>query len=483
MKAVDSATPALTRRLIDRFLLVGIGSLLALLAAALVMASHGALSELTALVVLGPIALMLIGCVLLRRTVATHALIDEQLRALPVWTAGTVERLRPIHADNAAALGWNLLVQQLGGLERVAEIESQCRDRAALHGPHEPAALLDALPEGIAVCDLDGTVALANRTLAVLIGTEHGAALEGRSLPELLRGGQNLSDAAQQKLEAACQYGVFDLARGDETTQIVLRVARSPLVEPRADAERVLWMVRDVTHQKLAEQMRDQFIFTATHELRTPLANIKAYAETLAMHDQIDIEKQKEFFNIINGEATRLARFIDELLNVSQMEAGALSLARQDTDLARLVTETVQNVQPQIQQKRIEFTATLSPKLPTLLIDKDKVAAALTNLLGNAVKYTPDGGCVTLRVEEEGGFIHFHVEDTGIGIAKEELSCMFQKFFRSQDPRVQKITGSGLGLAFTQEVARLHNGRVTVYSELNKGSRFTFSLPLPSEVR
>jgi signal transduction histidine kinase len=111
-------------------------------------------------------------------------------------------------------------------------------------------------------------------------------------------------------------------------------------------------------------------------------------------------------------------------------------------------------------------------------LDKDKFTAALVNLLSNAVKYTPEHGVVRLIVEVDESHIHFHVDDTGIGIAKDELPRMCEKFFRSRDSRVQGITGSGLGLAFSQEVARLHDGQITVASELNKGSRFTLSLPL-----
>jgi two-component system phosphate regulon sensor histidine kinase PhoR len=239
-----------------------------------------------------------------------------------------------------------------------------------------------------------------------------------------------------------------------------------------------LWTLRDVTAQKLADEMRNQFVFTATHELRTPLANIRAYAETLADNEGIDVEQQKGFYNVINSEATRLARLIDELLNVSQMEAGSISVARYETDVERLIQEVMEHMQPQIQQKGLQFESKLPPKLPKLHVDKDKIAAALVNLLGNAVKYTPAGGLVRLVVEVDASAMHLRVEDTGIGISAEELPRLCEKFFRSRDSRVQQIGGSGLGLAFSQEVARLHGGKISVRSELNQGSQFTLTLPL-----
>jgi two-component system phosphate regulon sensor histidine kinase PhoR len=235
--------------------------------------------------------------------------------------------------------------------------------------------------------------------------------------------------------------------------------------------------MRDITQQKLAQEMRDQFVDTATHELRTPLANIKAYAETLALAEMIDIEQQKQFLNTINSEATRLARFVDDLLSVSSMELGSLSLNKQVTDFTRMLNEVVTKVRPQIEEKQQTFEIKFPEKLPEPELDKDKIAAVLVNLLGNAVKYTPEGGRVTFRVNITDQQIELSIEDTGVGIAAEELPKVFEKFFRSQDPRVQEQTGTGLGLALAQEVVRLHGGQITVESEINKGSKFSVLLP------
>jgi two-component system phosphate regulon sensor histidine kinase PhoR len=239
-----------------------------------------------------------------------------------------------------------------------------------------------------------------------------------------------------------------------------------------------VWLVRDVTQQKLAEEARDQFVDTATHELRTPLANIKAYAETLALADVIDIEQQKQFLNTINAEASRLARFVDDLLSVSSMELGSLSVNKQVTDLGRMLNEVLTKIRPQVDEKQLDLQVVLPEKMPEPELDKDKIAAVLVNLLGNAVKYTPEGGRVTFRVNLKDQHIEISVEDTGVGIAHDEVGKVFEKFFRSNDPRVQAQTGTGLGLTLAQEVVRLHGGRITVESEINKGSTFTVELPI-----
>ena len=243
---------------------------------------------------------------------------------------------------------------------------------------------------------------------------------------------------------------------------------RIPLVGDAFEAGAAVWTIRDVTQYRIAEDMRNQFVYTATHELRSPLANIKAYAETLAIADEIDVIRQKSFYNVIMSEATRLSRFVDQLLDVSQMEAGAAVVSRTETDLERLIHEVVENVQPLVEQKQLTFEQNFPAKFPKLRLDKDKFTAALINLLSNAVKYTPEGGTVRLSVEYDDTRMDFHVEDSGIGIAAAELPQLCRKFFRSADPRVRKITGSGLGLAFAQEVARRHGGQITVKSEIDK---------------
>jgi two-component system phosphate regulon sensor histidine kinase PhoR len=270
---------------------------------------------------------------------------------------------------------------------------------------------------------------------------------------------------------------VSELSREENGERRVVRVARHPIAADGGKHETHVWTMRDVTQQKLAEEMRDQFVDTATHELRTPLANIKAYAETLALMDMIDVEQQKQFLNTINSEATRLARFVDDLLSVSSMELGSLSLNKQVTDLNRMLNEVLKKIRPQVEEKQLALEVTLPEKMPEPELDKDKIAAVLVNLLGNAVKYTPASGRVIFRVNITDHHIEMSIEDTGVGIAADEVPKVFEKFFRSQDPRVQEQTGTGLGLALAQEVVRLHGGRIEVESEINKGSTFTVLLP------
>lgn len=428
-------------------------------------------------IMLLPVAILMLGGQMLRRTVRQSSKIEEQLLQLSSSpsSAAAIDRLPE---NNPMATGWNRLVARVTSQATEANLAASLSK--ALGGVREQKAekVLNKLSDGIALSDQYGRVLFANRSFSTLLGISPERLAES-SVAELLFENQApASDELNLQLSQETLPVVFELPRGTDATAGVLRVARQPLLEEGSQSLTHIWQIRDISQQKLAEQARSDFVSSAAHELRTPLANIKAYAETLALNEIADLESQKGFLNIINSEATRLARFVDELLNISSLECGALALCRQQTDMLRLINESIEKVRSQVQQKGLEFTAVIPPKLPELSIDKDKIAAALVNLLGNAVKYTPDGGKVSLQVVQTQHELAVSVEDTGIGMSPQDLSKICQKFFRSEDPRVRDIPGSGIGLSLVQEVARTHGGRLEVHSELNKGSKFTLVIPL-----
>jgi len=438
------------------------------------------------LALLGPACCMAVGAVVLNRMVRPVADIEQQL--FQVATSPSLEgcELREVPNVGAAALGWNRVVQQrLHGQSR-ALLPQRIR-QSLEHGRHSRLdAVLNSIPDGVATTDDTGRLTYTNLPMLAILGLKElapagdGASTADRPLmiDQLVQRWQ-LAESDSLFSDENCDRAVVtELSREENGQRRVVRVARHPICfvnGPKKEAH--VWSMRDVTQQKLAEEMRDQFVGTATHELRTPLANIKAYAETLALADMIDIEQQKQFLNTINSEATRLARFVDDLLSVSSMELGSLSLNKQVTDLNRMLNEVVAKVRPQIEEKKQTFDTVFPEKFPEPELDKDKIAALLVNLLGNAVKYTPEGGRVTFRVNVTDQHVEMNVEDTGVGIAADELPKVFDKFFRSQDPRVRQETGTGLGLALAQEVVRLHGGQITVESELNQGSTFSVLLP------
>ena len=413
------------------------------------------------------------GARLLRRRSGALPRVEAQLAALGVTSSEETPRLQCLPGSDLASAGWNRIVAALRQSGTAAGLEDRLSRAMSQLQEQKSDRVLNGLPDGIAVTDEQGRITFSNRAFRALVGDPE-ADPAGKEIEATLP----FPDQVRRAPRGGNRPFSREILLGETSADGVLRVTRFPLAAAEGDAGAHVWQIRDVTQQKLAEEMRNQFVYSATHELRTPLANIKAYAETLMLTDGLDAEQQREFFNIINTEATRLARFVDDLLDISRMEAGSMTLDRQQTDMERLLAEAADKVRPQMAQRQITFEVSLPPKLPELHVDKDKLAAALVNLLGNAAKYTPEGGRVKLAVECDGRELQVHVEDTGYGISAEELPKLCTKFFRSADPRVRDVSGSGLGLSFTHEAIRLHGGRLNVTSELNRGSRFSMILPV-----
>lgn len=427
-----------------------------------------------------PALVVVFGGALLVREVRPLEEVDGQLRQAAVVPPGAPLALTPLATAGAAALGWRRIREAVeggpSGLEPAGDLQTRLETAAATYQQSQFEAILQHLAEGVAVTDAEGRIRFANAAVAALLDEQHDPeALLGAPLVDQLA--RDAADDAQDQLAQWLAGGGPSLAplQAPFRSDRVYRVERAPL--PTDDGGCV-WTLRDVTQQRLAEQSRDQFIDTATHELRTPLANIKAYAEMLATADEIDVEQQKEFCNIINAEVTRLARFVDDLLSISSMEVGTLTVDLHTVDLQRLFDEVADKMRPLLEQKQLAFSVVLPPKLQEAKLDKDKIAAVLVNLLGNAAKYTPSGGRVTLRVSIEERTLRIAVEDTGLGVEAEELPRLFEKFFRSKDPRVQAETGTGLGLSLAREVVRAHGGDICAESVMNEGSTFTVWLPL-----
>ncbi len=382
--------------------------------------------------------------------------------------------LQPVHWQDARSQGWNNIVDEMRSHQALTVLESRIDAKLSSQKNTDETAVLDSLAEGIGVTDLQGQLTFVNPALEAILAVDRATLLKS-SISDYLP--PDLSSKTVEAIERAVPV-TFESKSITDLGSVCYRWSRRPRLNDYCEPTGHVWSIRDITQQKLAEKMREEFVSMATHELRTPLANINAYAETLTMADDIDVEQQKQFYNIIQSEATRLARFVDELLDISRMEAGSMSINRRNTELARLLQDICDKVQPEIKRKALDFSIVIPPKLPEIEVDKDAISAALVNLLGNAAKYTPEGGnvCFTVSVEEEE--ICFKVQDSGIGISAEELPHVFEKFFRSDDGRVRDINGSGLGLAFSNEVARLHQGRIDVSSKLNQGSTFSLVLPL-----
>jgi two-component system phosphate regulon sensor histidine kinase PhoR len=198
----------------------------------------------------------------------------------------------------------------------------------------------------------------------------------------------------------------------------------------------------------------------------------------MLMEDEIDnIEMQKEFYNTISDETRRLTRLVKNLLNISKIEMGSLTLKKGLVKSDWLFDDCLTAVEGAAQKKNITIERNLPDHFPSLFGDKELLKVGIINILGNAVKYTPEKGQIKFTLTEQDDVVVFEVIDNGYGISKEDLAHIFDKFYRSTDPRVNEQTGSGLGLALTSEIIRLHGGEVQVSSKVDEGSHFVIRLP------
>jgi len=239
----------------------------------------------------------------------------------------------------------------------------------------------------------------------------------------------------------------------------------------------MLFHLRDVTAQQAAQQAQAEFLSQISHELKSPLNTIVAYVEALDDEELVGAEERREFYNTINQEAMRMARLISNLLQLSRIQLGNLSARFGFVKADALLRDMAASVTAQIEQHGLKLDLQVPENLPPLFGDKDLLGVAVTNLLSNAIKYTPSGGRISLRAAEDEKGITVEVADTGIGIPPEAQAKIFERFARSDQEEVQQQSGTGLGLALVREIAEIHEGNVTLESEIDSGSRFRLWIP------
>jgi two-component system phosphate regulon sensor histidine kinase PhoR len=235
--------------------------------------------------------------------------------------------------------------------------------------------------------------------------------------------------------------------------------------------------LRDVEAHKDARKRHAEFVSAAGHEMRAPLAGIKAYVELLADGDAEDEATREEFLEVIHGQTDRLQRLIDNLLNIARIEAGVVKVSKQSRGINEVLAEAAGVVAPSADAKNIKLQTDLSPLYLGALVDRDMLLQAVINLLSNAVKYTPAGGQVTLRSRLSDSEILIEVEDTGVGLSEEDCVRVFEKFYRVEKDKSMAV-GTGLGLALAKHIVEdVHGGKLSVRSKLGVGSTFAFTLP------
>lgn len=372
------------------------------------------------------------------------------------------------------AVAWNDVLAQTQKL-RKKKLAQEVRE--GLEAPHRAASHLDeacdTMSQGMVLVDETLHVRYANGAAAVFAKADRQTMM-GVTVSQLFQDDRVLEAVRMAADINARRRSVVEIQQEGQSGSTVLRFSVRPV--RRSDPAAVMIVIDDITQQRAAEQARNDFLAQVAHELRAPLSNIRLYVESLLVDDQ-DEELKTKSINVINLETRRLARLVSDMLSVAEIEAGSMQIESDDIHLEEVFHDLEADYKPQANKKNIELAISLPPKLPVIQADRDKIVMAMHNLVGNAVKYTPEGGQVDVSVEVAGDRLVMEVSDTGLGITTEDQKRIFEKFYRAQDERMAGIPGTGLGLSLAREVVRLHGGDITVDSEHGKGSTFTLSLP------
>ncbi|MBN2327144.1 MAG: PAS domain-containing protein [Candidatus Omnitrophica bacterium] len=334
------------------------------------------------------------------------------------------------------------------------------------------AAIIEAMGEGLIGCDSQGRIMHINQAARrLLLPMENEAiGLPFETLfPDIAQtiGFKNHSFLAIEKKLVDLSY------EGKE-----LRISASPIVdsETHSNAGFVL-IIQDRTEQAELDRLKSDLISIVSHELRSPLTSIKGYIDLMLSGELGDIpEEILGYLAIVSTNTNRLASLIDDMLDLSRIETGKLNMSFGKVEIKYLCDFVYLTMKPQADQKKIEFHVETKEGL-LASGDQDRLQQALTNLVSNAIKYTPEGGKTSIRAEKRDEWIVIDVIDTGMGISAENQKKLFQRFFRVKNKATRNIGGTGLGLCITKSIIEAHDGHLSIQSEEGKGSSFTIELP------
>jgi PAS domain S-box-containing protein len=392
--------------------------------------------------------------------------------------AAETERVRSL-----SPAGWRLprgvewKARALGVLHRRLMARARFIDRA-----------LRSIEDGLIMADIDGRILFANPRAAEIFAVTEHALIDSNLFQRINEDERGASQNDQSLLRLAERETLVrlvverlpverEIALGDSPARYYMLRLSAVSDEEDGTVSGLVASLSDVTKQRELQQTKDDVMMLVTHELRTPLTAIQGMSEVLSQYD-VEHERRREMHLAINEEARRLARMINDYLDITRLESGARPLRLAPARIAPLVERALLMLDPLAAQQEKRIVRRFAPNLPPLLVDGDLLAQSVTNLVGNAIKYSKPASEIVVELRADRDALRIEVADQGHGIPAESLSRIFEKFYRVLRLEDADVSGTGLGLAFVREIAEKHGGRVSVESEEGVGSVFSLRLPL-----
>ncbi|GAE26227.1 two-component sensor kinase SA14-24 [Halalkalibacter wakoensis JCM 9140] len=336
-------------------------------------------------------------------------------------------------------------------------------------------SVLTHMTDGVIATDQNGRIILMNKRAEELLNISSHAAM-GQLLPSVLR----LSDSfALNELYEQSDSILLDFSSPKE--EYLLEANFSVIQEKNGPINGLITVLHDVTEQEKIEQERREFVANVSHELRTPLTTMRSYLEALEDGAMSDQELGPRFLGVTQNETERMIRLVNDLLQLSKIDSYDYKLAFQSVDIGQFLHEVIDRFEMIAQNKHITFIRKISSKPTYVKIATDKMTQVIDNIISNAMKYSPEGGNVTIALLQQGEKLQISIADQGMGIPRESQTKIFERFYRVDKARARSVGGTGLGLAIAKELIHAHQGEIWAESEYGKGTTIFFTLPAMQE--
>jgi two-component system phosphate regulon sensor histidine kinase PhoR len=346
-------------------------------------------------------------------------------------------------------------------------------------------AIIYSIRDGVIVIDEFDRLLMANEAAGKLFNFDCKSS-QHKPISELVCGGKTKAgenefvDFLRQSRQSKVRHRRREIDFSSEEEAKTFNCVVSCVYGEEEQVCGVVAVLHDITREKGISRVKNDFVNHVSHELKTPLASISAYSEMLADGEADNEQTRREFYSVIQNQAKRLNRLIEDTLNTSRIESGLVKVEKKPVSLTILIEEQLRMIRSYAEEKSIEIIGQKPIVFDRVYVDKDMISQVIVNLLSNAVKYTPCGGSIKIEteVDEVASLARVRVTDTGVGIAEDEIEHVFDKFYRVGANKEQ-AEGTGMGLNLVKQIVeKIHNGRVFVTSEPGGGSTFGFELPL-----